>query len=147
MRTPQAGSPRPGGGPTGGREGNFVERILIKIADERFSARGLERRATVCGSPFQADVAIHIVKCNIMMADVANHIVKCHIMLADVAIPSVKCKLMLADVAIHIVKCNIMKAGVALRIVKLYSEVELPDAGPSPFACGLKESSAGRSRG
>ena len=104
MRTPQAGSPRPGGGPTGGREGNFVERILIKIADERFSARGLERRAAVCGSPFQAGVASHIAKCNIMMADVAIHIVKCNIMMADVAI--------------HIVKCNIMMAGVAIHIVK-----------------------------
>ena len=49
VRTPQAGSPRPGGGPTGGREGNFVERILIKIADERFSARSLE--TPQAGSP------------------------------------------------------------------------------------------------
>ena len=89
VRTPQAGSPRPRGGPTGGREGNFVERILIKIADERFSARGLERRAAVCNI-MMADVATHIVKCNIMMAGVAIHIVKSYIMLADVAVHIVK---------------------------------------------------------
>ena len=54
-----------GGDPTGGQNGNFVIRILIKIADERFSARGPETRVRVKG-----------LKCNIMMADVASHIVK-----------------------------------------------------------------------
>ena len=80
------------------------------------------------------------------MADVAVHIVKCHIMLPDVAIHIVKCKQMLAGVAIHNVKSYIMIAGVALHIVKGCSEVRLPDAGPSPFACGLKESRGWRSR-
>ena len=97
-----------------------------------------------------ADVAIHIVKCNIMMAGVAIHSVKCNIMRAGVAMHIVKCNIMMADVAIHILKCNIVMADVRLpdphflragskKCNIMMADVRLPDARPSLFACGPKE--------